>query len=115
MPIALVGRDLGVALGHRPLDFNGKIHCVDGAPKLDNRAVAGALDDPAVMHRDGWIDEVASERLAEREKSRKIALCAAIWNLSLSFRTASVDSGPIAQADVTKKAASGGTKLSGIG
>jgi hypothetical protein len=59
---ALVWRDLGVTLGHRPLDLNGKIHCIDGAAELDNGAVAGALDDPAVMHRDGRINEVASKR-----------------------------------------------------
>ena len=56
---APVGRDLGVALGHRPLDFHCKIHCIDNTAELDNRAVAGALDDAAVMHGDGRIDQVA--------------------------------------------------------
>ena len=40
MPIAkfdaLVGRDPSVALDHRPLDFNGAVHCVDDAAELDN-------------------------------------------------------------------------------
>ena len=58
---ALVVRDLGVALGHRPLNFNGSIHCIDDAAELDNRTVAGALDDPAVMHRDGRINQVAAK------------------------------------------------------
>jgi hypothetical protein len=58
---ALVGRDLGVALDHRPLDFNGKVHSVDHAAKLDDRAVAGALDDAAVMHCDGRVDQVAAK------------------------------------------------------
>ena len=30
--------------------------------KFDNCAVAGARDDPAVVHGDGRIDQVASER-----------------------------------------------------
>jgi hypothetical protein len=64
---APVGRDLGVALGHCPLDFNGKIHCIDNAAELDDCPVAGALDDPAVMHRDGRINEVASERPQPRQ------------------------------------------------
>ena len=33
---ALVRRDLSVALDHRPLDFNGAVHCVDDTPELDN-------------------------------------------------------------------------------
>jgi hypothetical protein len=56
---ALVRRDLGVALDHRPLDFDGAVHCIDNAPELDNCAVARALDDPAMMHGDGWVDQVA--------------------------------------------------------
>ena len=64
---ALVGRDLGVALDHRPLDFNGAVHCVDDTPELDDAAVAGALDDPPVVHGDGRIDEVAAQRPQPRE------------------------------------------------
>src|ERR1700729_3608739 len=64
---ALVGRDLCVALDHSPLDFNGAINGVDDAPELDNCAIAGALDDPAVVHGDGRIDQVASERPQPRQ------------------------------------------------
>ena len=64
---ALVRRDPSVALDHRPLDFNGAVHCVDDAAELDNCAIAGALDDPAVMHGDGRIDQVASERPQPRQ------------------------------------------------
>ena len=64
---ALVGRDLSVALDHRPLDFNGAVHRVDDTPELDDCAVAGALDDPAVVHGDGRIDQVASERPQPRQ------------------------------------------------
>ena len=64
---ALVGRDLSVALDHRPLDFNGAVHRVDDTPELDNCAVAGALDDAAVVHGDGRIDQVAAERPQPRQ------------------------------------------------
>ena len=64
---ALVGRDLGVALDHRPLDFNGAVHRVDDTAELDDAAVAGALDDAAVVHGDGRIDQVAAERPQPRQ------------------------------------------------
>jgi hypothetical protein len=64
---ALVKRDLGVALDHRHLDFNGAVHCVDDAPELDDAAVAGALDDPTVVHGDGRIDQVAAQRPEPRQ------------------------------------------------
>ena len=64
---ALVRRDPSVALDHRPLDFNGEVHCVDDTAELDNCAIAGALDDPAVVHGDGRIDQVASERPQPRQ------------------------------------------------
>ena len=37
------------------------------AAEFDNRAVASALDDPAVMHSDGRVDQVASERPQPRQ------------------------------------------------
>ena len=58
---ALVRRDLGVALDHRLLHFDGAAHRIDDAAELDNAAVAGALDDPAVMHGDGRVDQVAAK------------------------------------------------------
>jgi hypothetical protein len=58
---ALVRRDLGIAIDHRPLDFNSAVHCVNDAAELDDRAVAGALDDAAAMHRDGRVDQVAAK------------------------------------------------------
>ena len=64
---ALVGRDPSVALDHRPLDFNGQVHCVDHAAKLDNASVPRALNDPAMMHGDGRVDQVASERPQPRQ------------------------------------------------
>ena len=64
---ALVGRDPSVALDHRPLDFNGQVHCVDDAAELDDAAVARALDDAPMVDRDGRIDQVASERPQPRQ------------------------------------------------
>ena len=64
---ALVRRDPSVALDHRPLDFNGAVHRVDDTPELDNRAIAGALDDAPVMHGDGRIDQIAAERPEPRQ------------------------------------------------
>jgi len=60
---APVLRNACVPLDHRVLDFEGAPEGVDHAAEFDDRAVAGALDDPAVAHRNGWIDEVAAPRL----------------------------------------------------
>ena len=38
---------------HGVLNFDGAAHCVDDAAELDDRAVAGALDDAAVVDGDG--------------------------------------------------------------
>ena len=64
---ALVRRDPSIALDHRPLDFNGAVHRVDDAAELDDAAVARALDYAPVMHSDGRIDQVASERPQPRQ------------------------------------------------
>ena len=64
---ALVRRDPSVALDHRPLDFNGAVHCVDDAAELDDAAVARALDDASMVDRDGRVDQVASERSQPRQ------------------------------------------------
>ena len=58
---ALVRRDLGIAFDHRPLDFNGAVHCVNDTAEFDDAAVACALDDAAVVHRDGRVDQVAAK------------------------------------------------------
>jgi hypothetical protein len=58
----LVRRDPSVAVDHRSLDFNGAVQCVDDTSELDNRAIARALDDSAVVRGDGRINQVASER-----------------------------------------------------
>jgi len=50
-------RKAGVALDHAGLHLEGAAHGVDHAAELDDRAVAGALDDAAVMGGDGRINE----------------------------------------------------------
>ena len=57
----------GVALDHGVLNFDGAAHCVDDAAELDDRAVAGALDDAPVMHGNGRVDQVAAQRSQPRQ------------------------------------------------
>ena len=45
-----------VALDHADLHFDGAAHRVHHAAKLDDRGVAGALDDAAVMSGDGGVE-----------------------------------------------------------
>jgi len=44
-----VRRQASISLDHAALHFEGTTHAVDNAPKLDDRAVAGPLDNTAVM------------------------------------------------------------------
>jgi hypothetical protein len=44
---------------HTILDFNGAAYGIDDTAKLDDRTIAGPLDDSAAINRDEWIDEVA--------------------------------------------------------
>jgi hypothetical protein len=57
---ALLGRHAGVALDHSGLDFDRAAHGVDHASELDDRAVAGALDDASVVHGDDRVDQIAA-------------------------------------------------------
>ncbi len=66
---APVGRHAGVALDHGVLHFDRAAHGVDDAAELDDRAVAGALDDAAVMHGDGGIDQIAAQRAQPRQRA----------------------------------------------
>jgi hypothetical protein len=64
---ALLGRQAGVALDHAGLHLDRAAHGVDHAPKLDDRAVAGALHNAPVMHRDDGVDEIAAKRSQPRK------------------------------------------------
>lgn len=52
---------------------DGAVHPVDDTLELDNRAVASTLNDPAVVHRNGRIDQVASKRSRARIPSLSAA------------------------------------------
>ena len=62
-----LGRQSGIALDEAVLNLNGAVHCVDDTPELNNRAIAGALDGPTVVHGDGRIDQVAAQRPQPRQ------------------------------------------------
>ena len=66
---ALLGRHAGVALDHGGLDFDRAAHRVDQAAELDDRAVAGALDDAAVVHGNDRVDQVAAKRPEPRQRA----------------------------------------------
>ena len=66
---AAVGRQAGVALDHAVLHLDCAAHRVDHAAELDDAAVAGALDDAAVMQGDGRVDQVAAQRPQPRERA----------------------------------------------
>ena len=59
---ALVGRDARVALDHGVLHFECAAHRVDDAAELDDAAIAGALDDTAMVHGDCGINQIAAQR-----------------------------------------------------
>jgi hypothetical protein len=69
-------RDLGVALDHRSLDFNGAVHCVHDTAELDNCTIAGALDDASVVHGDDRVDQVAAQRPEPRQNRKPPAYAA---------------------------------------
>ena len=58
-----------VALDHAGLNLDRAAHGVDHAAELDEAAVAGALDDAAVMQGDGRIDQVAVQRPQPRQNA----------------------------------------------
>ena len=66
---ALVERDPRVALDHGVLHFDCAAHRVDDAAELDDAAVAGPLDDAAMVHGDCGVDQVAAQRAQSRQSS----------------------------------------------
>src|SRR5689334_19526807 len=58
---AVVRGGAGVPLGHRLLHRDGTAHRIDDAGKLHQQAVAGGLDDAAVMLGDLRIDELMAQ------------------------------------------------------
>src|SRR5216683_591545 len=58
----------GIAFGHCPLQLGRASERVDDAGELDQEAVAGGLDDAAVMAGDFWVDQLGAERLEPAER-----------------------------------------------
>ena len=65
---AALRRKASVALDHAVLHLDGAAHGIDHAAKLDDAPVAGALHHAPVMHGDGGIDQIASERPQPRQR-----------------------------------------------
>jgi len=59
---AAVFRNARIAFNHGVLHLDRTAHRVDHAAELDQRPVAGALDDPAIMHGYRRVNEIAAER-----------------------------------------------------
>ena len=57
------------------LYFDRAAHRVDHAAELDDRAVAGALDDASVMHGDDRVDQVAAQRPKPRQRAIFVRSC----------------------------------------
>jgi hypothetical protein len=64
---AALGRDARIALDHGVLQFDRAVHRVDHAAEFDNGAISGALDDAAVVDRNGGVDHVAAQRPEPRQ------------------------------------------------
>jgi hypothetical protein len=61
-------RQAQIALDHAILNLDGAAHGIDDATELDQDAVAGALDRPAVMRRDGGNDQITPQRPQPRQR-----------------------------------------------
>ena len=64
-----LGRQAGIALGHSVLHFNGAAHGVHHAAKLDEAAVACALDDATAVRVDGGIDQITAQPSQPRQRA----------------------------------------------
>src|SRR6266436_6313669 len=64
---ALIRRQRGISFGHCGLHLGRAAHRIDDADKLDQHAVAGGLDDTAVMPGDPGINNLGAERLEAAE------------------------------------------------
>ena len=57
---AALRRQARIALDHRVLNLDGAPNGVNDTTELDERSIAGALDDTTLMYRDRGIDQVAA-------------------------------------------------------
>ncbi len=65
----LVVRDVRIAPQHRALHFHGKRDSIDHAGEFEQHAVAGGLDDAAVMLRYRRVDQLPAMRLQRGERT----------------------------------------------
>ena len=65
-------RQACITLGHAVLQLDSATHGADHAAKLDEAAVAGALDDAPVMRVNGGIDEIAPQPPQPRQRANLV-------------------------------------------
>ena len=63
-----IRRNPSIALDEPVLHFDGAACRVDHAAEFDDRTVASALDDAAMMSGDGGLDEIAPQRAEARKR-----------------------------------------------
>jgi hypothetical protein len=68
-------RQASAALDHASLHLEGAAYGVDHGPELDDRAVAGALHNAPVMHRDDGVDKIAPECSQARKDTILVRAC----------------------------------------
>ena len=66
---AAVMRQADIALDHAALDFERTTHSVDHASEFNDDPVARALNDAALMHGDGRVDQVTAQSPQSRERA----------------------------------------------
>ena len=71
---AAILRHAGVALDHAALHLDRAAHRIDHAPKLNEAAIAGALDDTPMMRGDCGIDQLSAQRPEPRKRSLLVRL-----------------------------------------
>src|SRR5208282_3640366 len=62
-------------LNQAVLHFDRAADCIDYAAKLDDRAVAGELDDASVVGGDCRVDEIAAKAAEARKRPVLIGAC----------------------------------------
>jgi hypothetical protein len=74
---AAIVRYACVAFDHGVLHFDSAAHRVDHAAKLDQRPIAGTLEDTPIVHGDGGVDKIAAQRTQPSKRAVFICACQA--------------------------------------
>src|ERR1700730_3467508 len=72
---ALLDRHLGVSPRHASLDRDGAAYRIHDTPKLDQKAIAGRLQDAAVVLVDCRVDQLASQRAQPCQRAFLVRAC----------------------------------------